>query len=140
MMTAGGRSSCRAGSAGASPSRDSTGTPRGNIPMTAPRTNTTLQFYPKGSALRRYFALWYFSMLLVVWTILGHTVLGFEQAWIHPIVGLGTALFLRFLLETTDAWATGRRPGYLTSKADAVNFWLPAFIPGLASAMLIYCN
>ncbi len=32
---------------------------------------TTLQFYPKRSALRRYFALWYFTILLMVWNILG---------------------------------------------------------------------
>ena len=35
----------------------------------------TLQFYPGRSALRRYFALWYFTILLVAWNILGHLFL-----------------------------------------------------------------
>jgi len=39
---------------------------------------TTLQFSPGRSALRRYFALWYFTILLMAWNFLGHTFLGFE--------------------------------------------------------------
>ena len=56
---------------------------------------TTLQFYPKRSALRRYFALWYFTILLIVWNILGHLFLGFEQSHIQPLVGLATAIGLQ---------------------------------------------
>ncbi len=99
---------------------------------------TTLQFYPRRSALRRYFALWYFTALLIGWNILGHTILGFEQSHIQPLVGLATAIILHFLLEWIDARASGRRPRYAGSSADLVNFLPPAIIPGLAVPMIIY--
>ncbi len=99
---------------------------------------TTLQFYPKRSALRRYFALWYFTILLIVWNILGHLFLGFEQSHIQPIVGLATAISLQFLLEWIDARASDRKPRYAGSWADFVNFLPPAIIPGLAVPMIIY--
>ena len=99
---------------------------------------TTLQFYPKRSALRRYFALWYFTILLIVWNILGHLFLGFEQSHIQPIVGLATAISLQFLLEWIDARASGRKPRYAGSWADLLNFLPPAIIPGLAVTMILY--
>jgi enediyne biosynthesis protein E5 len=98
----------------------------------------TLQFYPKHSALRRYFALWYFTTLLIVWNILGHTFLGFEQSHLQPLVGLAVAIGLQFLLEWIDARASGRRPRYAGSWADLLNFLPPAIIPGLALTMILY--
>jgi enediyne biosynthesis protein E5 len=100
----------------------------------------TLQFYPKRSALRRYFALWYFTSLLIFWNILGHTVLGFEQSHIQSLVGVATAIFLQFLLEWIDARANNRTPRFAGSWADLVNFLPPAIIPGLAITMLLYPN
>ena len=108
--------------------------------MGKPDAIATLQFYPKRSALRRYFALWYFTSLLIVWNILGHTVLGFEQSHIQPLVGLATAIFLQFLLEWIDARVTDRTPRFAGSWADLVNFLPPAIIPGLALTMLLYPN
>jgi hypothetical protein len=99
---------------------------------------TTLQFYPKRSALRRYFALWYFTILLIVWNILGHMFLGFEQSHIQPIVGVATAIVLQFLLEWIDARASDRKPRYAGSWADLLNFLPPAIIPGLAVTMILY--
>ncbi|HET6878528.1 MAG TPA: hypothetical protein VFI31_00045 [Pirellulales bacterium] len=101
---------------------------------------TTLQFYPKRSALRRYFALWYFTSLLIVWNLLGHLFLGFEQSDIQPLVGLATAIGLQFLLEWIDARVSGRKPRFAGSWADLVNFLPPAIIPGLAVTMLLYPN
>jgi hypothetical protein len=101
---------------------------------------TTLQFYPQRSALRRYFALWYFTTLLIVWNVLGHTFLGFEQSHIQPLVGLATAIGLQFLLEWIDALANGRQPRFAASWGDLVNFLPPAIIPGLALTMLLYPN
>jgi hypothetical protein len=101
---------------------------------------TTLQFYPKHSALRRYFALWYFTLLLVVWTALGHLFLGFEQSHIQPLVGLATAISLQVLLEWIDARANDRKPRFSGSWADLLNFLPPAIIPGLAVTMLLYSN
>ncbi len=99
---------------------------------------TTLRFYPKRSALRRYFALWYFTILLIVWNILGHLFLGFEQSHIQPLVGLATAIGLQFLLEWIDARANDRKPRYSGSLADLINFLPPAIIPGLAVTMILY--
>ena len=101
---------------------------------------TTLRFYPKHSALRRYFALWYFTTLLIVWNILGHLFLGFEQSHIQPIVGVATAIFLQLLLEWIDARANDRKPRFLGSWADFLNSLPPAIIPGLALTMLLYPN
>ena len=100
----------------------------------------TLQFYPKFSAIRRYFALWYFTSLLIIWNVLGHTFLGFEQSHIQPLVGLATAIGLQCLLEWIDARATNRKPRYAGSWADFLNFLPPAIIPGLALTMLLYPN
>jgi hypothetical protein len=107
---------------------------------TTASANTTLQFYPKGSALRRYFALWYFTTLLIVWNLLGHLFLGFEQSHIQPLVGLATALSLQFLLEWIDARASDRKPRFAGSWADVLNFLPPAIIPGLAVTMLLFPN
>jgi hypothetical protein len=106
----------------------------------AAEANTTLQFYPKRSALRRYFALWYFTILLAAWNILGHVFLGFEQSHLQPLVGLATAIGLQFLLEWIDARVNGRRTRYAGSRADFINFLPPAIIPGLAVPMLLFPN
>jgi hypothetical protein len=101
---------------------------------------TTLQFYPKRSALRRYFALWYFTTLLIIWNLLGHLFLGFEQSHLQPLVGLATAISLQFLLEWIDARANNRKPRFAGSWAGLINFLPPAIIPGLALPMLLYPN
>jgi Na+-translocating ferredoxin:NAD+ oxidoreductase RnfD subunit len=98
----------------------------------------TLQFYPKRSAMRRYFALWYFTTLLIVWNVLGHLFLGFEQSDLQPLVGLATAIILQVLLEWIDARASNRKPRFAGSWADLINFLPPAIIPGLAVTMLLY--
>ena len=99
---------------------------------------TTLQFYPRRSALRRFFALWYFTILLIVWNILGHLVLGFEQSYIQPFVGVATGIIFQFLLEWIDARTNNRSPRYAGSWADLLNFLPPAIIPGLALTMILY--
>lgn len=101
---------------------------------------TTLQFYPKRSAIRRYFALWYFTSLLIIWNLFGHLFLGFEQSHLQPLVGLATAISLQFLLEWIDARANNRKTRYSGSWADLINFLPPAIIPGLALPMLLYPN
>ncbi|MHC5536893.1 enediyne biosynthesis protein UnbU [Singulisphaera rosea] len=110
--------------------------------MTTTKTDsiTTLQFYPRRSALRRYFALWYFTTLLIVWNLLGHLSLGFEQSHLQSLVGLATAIGLQLLLEWIDARANDRTPRYTGSSANFLNFLPPAIIPGLAVSMLLYPN
>jgi Na+-translocating ferredoxin:NAD+ oxidoreductase RnfD subunit len=100
----------------------------------------TLQFYPKRSAIRRSFALWYFTTLLIIWNFLGHLFLGFEQSHVQPLVGLATAISLQLLLEWIDARVNRRKPRFAGSWADFLNFLPPAIIPGLALTMLLYPN
>jgi hypothetical protein len=103
-------------------------------------TYATLNFYPRKDPKMRFFALWYFTCLLSIWTILGDTVLGFEQSYAQPIVGVLTACAVAFGLEGLDAWSNRRTPRFAGNWADAVNFLPPCIIPGLACAMLIYAN
>jgi hypothetical protein len=53
----------------------------------------TVQYYPKASSNLRLFALWYFLVLMTIWNIAGHTFLGFEQAWIAPMIAVTAAMF-----------------------------------------------
>jgi hypothetical protein len=99
---------------------------------------TTLNFYPNRNPKLRMFALWYFTTLITIWTILGHTVLGFEQSYAQPMIGVTTACAMQFLLEWVDARANGRRPRFSGGLIPLLNFLPPAIIPGLACAMLIY--
>jgi enediyne biosynthesis protein E5 len=100
--------------------------------------NTTLLFYPRHNSSLRLLALWYFASLLIVWNILGHTVLGFEQAWAHPLIGVGSALFFQILLDWVDARSHHREPRFLQGWRACADFVPPAVITGLACTMLLY--
>ncbi len=76
----------------------------------------------------------------MVWNILGHVFLGFEQSHLQPLVGLATAIGLQFLLEWVDAQVNDRKPRFTGSWANFINFLPPAIIPGLAVSMLLYPN
>ena len=108
--------------------------------MKTPAVNTTILFYPNKNPKLRLFALWYFTVLMIVWNILGHTYLGFEQSWATPFVGVGTAIFLQFLLEWVDANAKNRELRFAGGWANVVNYLPAAIIPGFACAMLLYAN
>ena len=88
----------------------------------------------------RLMALRRFALAITVLNIAGHTVLGFEQAWIVPVVALVTAYASELALEAIDAWATGRPPRYSGGPSALVDFLLPAHITGLAVSMLLYAN
>src|SRR6266704_2543865 len=98
--------------------------------MKTPAFNTTLLFYPNKNPKLRLFALWYFTILMIVWNILGHTVLGFEQSWAAPFVGVGFAVLIQFLLEWVNARATQREVRFAGSWTNFVNSLPAAFIPG----------
>lgn len=102
--------------------------------------NTTVLFYPNKNPQLRLVALWYFTILMIVWNILGHTFLGFEQPWAAPFVGVGTALAVQMLLEWVDATARNREVRFAGSLGNLLNFLPAAFIPGFACAMLLYPN
>jgi hypothetical protein len=86
------------------------------------------------TALRR------FALSITVFNVLGHTVLGFEQARIVPILAVLTSYTAALAFETLDAWALRRRPEYAGGRRSLVNFLLPAHIVGLACGMLLYGN
>ena len=92
-------------------------------------------------AQKRLGALRRFAAALTIFNILGHTVLGFEQAYWHPIVALITAYSMELGLETLDAKLNHRPIAYLgKGKSGFVDFLLPSHITALATAMLLYSN
>ena len=102
-------------------------------------SNATLLFYPKGDQQRRLVALWYFTTLMLAWILgFGHTVLGFEQAWAHPAVAVGTAIVVQMVLEWVDARAKDRPLRFAGGWANLVNFLPAAIIPGMALSMLLF--
>jgi enediyne biosynthesis protein E5 len=86
------------------------------------------------AALRR------FGTAITVLTILGHALLGFEQAYAHPLVALATAYGVEILLELVDAAACRRALAFRGGVVRMIDFLLPAHITGLACAMLLYPN
>lgn len=90
------------------------------------------------AALRR------FATAITILNILGHTVLGFEQSWAQPLVGIGTAYLAEILLEIVDSRLKGRRPRFLPGnglgRTAPIDFLLSAHISGLAVSMLLYAN
>lgn len=93
------------------------------------------------AALRR------FATAITILNILGHTVLGFEQSWAQPLVGVGMAYLTELLLEIAESRIAGRRPRFLPSgpgdtqpRTATIDFFLPAHISGLAVSMLLYAN
>lgn len=108
--------------------------------MQTDETTTSKYFYPKTDPRSRMFALWYFGFLITLWNVLGHTVLGFEQSHMQPVVGIFAACVAQYVLEWVDANAKGRRPRYAGGWLNMVNFLIPAWIPGTAVGMLIYAN
>ena len=108
--------------------------------MKTPAFNTTVLFYPNKNPKLRLLALWYFTDLMIVWNILGHTYLGFEQSWAAPFVGVGSAILLQFLLEWVDATARNRELRFAGGWGNVLNFLPAAIIPGFACAMLLYAN
>ena len=89
---------------------------------------------PRISALRR------FALSITVLTIVGLTVLGFEQAYVTPVVAVLAACLVELTLETIEARAQKRPVRYHGSTKQLADFLLPAYIAGLACAMLLYAN
>ncbi|MFF9090431.1 enediyne biosynthesis protein UnbU [Streptomyces sp. NPDC014991] len=92
------------------------------------------------AADRRSKALRRFAASITAATVLGHTVLGFEQAYAMPFFAVLAAVATELLLEAIDAWGKQRTPRFRGSAGEVVDFLLPAYIGGLACAMLLYSN
>lgn len=88
-----------------------------------------------------YIALRNFALSISVFNIFGYTLLGFEQAWLFPIIALITGYTTDLTLETIQAWAQKRTPRYRgRGLRGPYEFLLPAHITSLAVNMLIYTN
>jgi hypothetical protein len=79
-------------------------------------------------------------MSITAFTIVGHALLGFEQAYLTPIAAVLTAYVMEIGLEIVDAWARRRPVKFPRSVSGMIDFLLPAHIGGLACAMLLYAN
>lgn len=83
-------------------------------------------------ALRR------FAVAISVFNLLGHTVFGFEQAWLHPLWALAIGYSTELLLELIDARSQRRKLRFEPRLGSLVDFLLPAHISSLAVSMLLY--
>lgn len=101
---------------------------------------TSEYLYPKGSASRRLFALSFFAALITLWTVAGHTLLGWEQSWSTPVVAIATTVTVTLILEAVRAWSLDETPLYARGVKSLASLLLPALIPALAVAMLLYPN
>jgi hypothetical protein len=108
--------------------------------MKAAMFNTTVLFYPNKNPKLRLFALWYFTTLMIVWNLVGHTILGFEQSWATPLTAIATAIAASMFLEWVDARALNRELRFAGSFTNFLNFLPACLIPGFACGMLLYPN
>lgn len=82
-----------------------------------------------------------FAAAITLFNILGHTVLGFEQSWLQPLMSLVTGYTIALLLESVYAWSEGQKPRFLSGGIKGlIVFLLPPHITSLAVAMLLYSN
>jgi len=108
--------------------------------MTTKAFNTTVLFYPNKNPKLRLFALWYFTTLMIVWNLVGHTALGFEQSWATPLTAIAASIAVSMLLDWVDARPRGRDVRFTGSLANFLNFLPACLIPGFACSMLLYSN
>ena len=88
-----------------------------------------------------YIALRNFAISISIFNTFGYTLLGFEQAWIFPIIAVLTAYTTELTLATIQGWANRQTPRYRGRGMRGVyEFLLPAHITALAVNMLIYTN
>jgi len=76
-----------------------------------------------------------------IFTILGHTVFGFEQPVVHVFVAVGTGYLCALFFEWVDARANGVVPMFMGGGIrKAVDFLLPAHMTSITLSFLLYFN
>ena len=79
------------------------------------------------------------ASLATVFTILGHTVFGFEQPVAQVVVALATGYACAFLFEWIDARANGIAPAFAGGGfRKIVDFLLPAHMTSITLSFLLY--
>jgi hypothetical protein len=90
---------------------------------------------------KRYLALRNFALSISVFTVLGYTLLGFEQPWLWPIIAVLTGYTVEVVFELLSAWARRESPRFMGYGVRGVyEFLLPSHITSLAVNMLLYAN
>jgi Na+-translocating ferredoxin:NAD+ oxidoreductase RnfD subunit len=102
--------------------------------------NATALLYPTQSEKMRVFALGYFLSLLIIWNLLGHTVLGFEQSWAQLVAAVGAAVAAQIGFDWLDAKLTQRPFRLKKTPIALISFLAPALISGTAIGMLLFPN
>jgi enediyne biosynthesis protein E5 len=74
------------------------------------------------------------ATLATVFTILGHTVFGFEQPVAQVFVALGTGYACAMLFEWVDARANEVVPAYAGGPRKLIDFLLPAHMTSITLA------
>jgi hypothetical protein len=81
------------------------------------------------------------ATLATVFTLLGHTVFGFEQSWAQLVVALVAGYSSALLFEWVDAWANSRVPGFSGGGfRKVVDFLLSAHMTSITLSFLLYVN
>jgi hypothetical protein len=80
------------------------------------------------------------AALATVFTILGHTVFGFEQSLAQVFVALAAGYSSALLFEWVDARANDRVPGFLGSARKFLNFLLAPHMTSITLSFLLYVN
>jgi hypothetical protein len=76
-----------------------------------------------------------------IFTVLGHTVFGFEQSVAQVFVAVGAGYAFALLFEWVDARANGMRPNFLGGGVlKFVDFLLPAHMTSITLSFLLYFN
>jgi hypothetical protein len=81
------------------------------------------------------------ATLATVFTILGHTVLGFEQSWAQVVVAVATGYACALLFEFVDARANDDVPGFSGGGfRKLADFLLSAHMTAITLSFLLYVN
>jgi hypothetical protein len=76
-----------------------------------------------------------------IFTVLGHTVFGFEQSVAQVFVAVGSGYLCAFFFEWVDARANGVTPSFLGGGVrKVVDFLLPAHMTSITLSFLLYFN
>jgi hypothetical protein len=80
------------------------------------------------------------ATLATVFTILGHTVFGFEQSLAQVFVALVTGHSCALFFEWVDARANSRPPGFSGGPKKCIDFLLSAHMTSITLSFLLYVN
>ena len=81
-----------------------------------------------------------FASAITILNIFGHTILGFETSFAHPLVAILTAYSLEIGFEKLQSILQKRKPAYLGGVKNFVLFLLPSHISAMAVSMLMFTN